>query len=42
MLQVLLTGLALCLLIYSLANWATSHEVLFLKYALRMSGSLLF
>ena len=42
MLQGLLTGLALCLLIYSLANWATLREVLFLKYALLISGSLLF
>ena len=42
MLQGLLTGLALCLLIYSLANWATLREVLFLKYALLVSGSLLF
>lgn len=37
-----MTGLALCLLIYSLANWATSREVLLLKYALLVSGSLLF
>lgn len=42
MLQGLLTGLALCLLIYSLANWATLREVLFMKYALLVSGSLLF
>jgi diguanylate cyclase len=42
MLQGLLTGLALCLLIYSLANWATLREVLFLKYALLVSGSLMF
>ncbi len=42
MLQGLLTGLALCLLLYSLANWATLREVLFLKYALLVSGSLLF
>ena len=42
MLQGLLTGLALCLLIYSLANWVTLREVLFLKYALLVSGSLLF
>ena len=42
MLQGLLTGLALCLLIYSLANWATLREVLFLKYAMLVSGSLLF
>ena len=42
MLQGLLTGLALCLLIYCLANWVTLREVLFLKYALLVSGSLLF
>ena len=42
MLQGLLTGLALCLLLYSLANWATLREALFLKYALLVSGSLLF
>lgn len=42
MLQGLLTGLALCLLIYSVANWVTLREVLFLKYALLVSGSLLF
>jgi diguanylate cyclase len=42
MLQGLLTGLALCLLIYSLANWVTLREVLFLKYTLLVSGSLLF
>lgn len=40
MLQGLLTGLALCLLIYGLANWATLREVLFLKYALLIFGSL--
>ncbi len=42
MLQGLLTGLSLCLLIYSLANWLTLREALFLKYALLVSGSLLF
>ena len=42
MLQGLLTGLALCLLIYSLASWASLREALFLKYALLVSGSLLF
>ena len=42
MLQGLLTGLALCLLIYSVANWVTLREILFLKYALLVSGSLLF
>ncbi|MFM6992189.1 MAG: diguanylate cyclase domain-containing protein [Rhodoferax sp.] len=42
MLQGLLTGLALCLLIYSLAQWASLGESLFAKYALLISGSLLF
>lgn len=42
MLQGLLTGLALCLLIYSLAQWITLGESLFAKYALLISGSLLF
>ncbi|RYF71682.1 MAG: GGDEF domain-containing protein, partial [Comamonadaceae bacterium] len=34
MLQGLLTGLALCLLIYSLAQWINLREVLFIQYAL--------
>ncbi len=42
MLQGLLTGLALCLLVYSLANWITLKEHLFLKYAILVTGSLLF
>ena len=42
MLQGLLTGLALCLLIYSLAQWINQREVLFLQYTLLISGSLLF
>lgn len=42
MLQGLLTGLALCLLVYSLANWFTLKEHLFAKYALLVTGSLLF
>ena len=42
MLQGLLTGLALCLWIYSLAQWVNQREVLFLQYALLISGSLLF
>ena len=42
MLQGLLTGLALCLWIYSLAQWVNQREVLFLQYTLLISGSLLF
>ncbi len=42
MIQGLLTGLALCLLVYSLANWLTLREHLFAKYALLVTGSLLF
>ena len=42
MLQGLLTGLALCLLIYSLAQWINLRDVLFIQYALLLSGSLLF
>ena len=42
LLQGLLTGLGLCLLIYSLAQWASVREAMFLKYALLISGSLMF
>jgi diguanylate cyclase (GGDEF)-like protein len=42
MLQGVLTGLALCLLVYSLAQWVGLRDVLFLQYALLISGSLLF
>ncbi len=42
MLQGLLTGLALGLLIYSLGQWVTLGEHLFLKYAILISGSMLF
>lgn len=42
MLQGVLTGLALCLLIYSLAQWMHLRDVIFLHYALLISGSLLF
>ncbi|WP_119967542.1 diguanylate cyclase [Simplicispira lacusdiani] len=42
MLQGVLTGLALCLLVYSLAQWFSLREPLFLQYALLISGSLLF
>ncbi len=40
MLQGLLSGLALCLLVYSLAQWLTLRDTLFLKYALLITGSL--
>ncbi|MDN3922019.1 diguanylate cyclase [Roseateles violae] len=42
MLQGLLTGLGFCLLLYSLAQWLSLREPLFAKYALLISGSLLF
>ena len=42
MLQGILTGLALCLLIYSLAQWLNLRDVLFIQYALLITGSLLF
>ena len=42
MVQGLLVGIALCLLMYSLGQWVNSREPLFLKYALLVSGSLLF
>lgn len=42
MLQGLLAGLGLCLIIYSLAQWAATRETLFLKYVLMTAGSLLF
>ena len=42
MLQGILTGLALCLLIYSIAQWFNLRDVLFLQYALLITGSLLF
>jgi diguanylate cyclase (GGDEF)-like protein len=42
MLQGLLTGLALCLLVYSLAQWFTLGEHLYVKYAILVFGSLLF
>ncbi|MFN3376857.1 MAG: diguanylate cyclase domain-containing protein [Burkholderiaceae bacterium] len=42
MLQGVLTGLALCLIFYSLAQWASTREVLFGQYALLTAGSLLF
>ena len=42
MLQGLLSGLALCLLVYSLAQWITLREHLFVKYAILIFGGLLF
>ena len=42
MLQGVLIGLALCLLVYSLAQWVSLRDVLFLQYSLVISGSLLF
>lgn len=42
MLQGLLLGLGLCLIIYSLAQWAATRETLFLKYTLMTFGSLMF
>ncbi|MFN4120182.1 diguanylate cyclase domain-containing protein [Acidovorax sp.] len=42
MLQGVLTGLALCLLVYSVAQWLSLREPLFIQYALLTSGSLLF
>ncbi len=42
MLQGLLTGLALCLLIYSLTQWISLRDPLFVKYALLILGGLLF
>ncbi|WP_280156319.1 diguanylate cyclase [Piscinibacter sp. XHJ-5] len=42
MLQGLLTGLGLCLLLYSLMQWGSLRERLYLKYALQSGGSILF
>lgn len=42
MLQGILTGLALCLIIYSLAQWLNLRDVLLIQYALLITGSLLF
>jgi diguanylate cyclase (GGDEF)-like protein len=42
MLQGVLMGLAVCLLIYSLAQWVSLRDALFLQYSLLISGSLLF
>lgn len=42
MLQGLLTGLGLCLLAYALAQWLTLREPVLIKYALLISGGILF
>lgn len=42
MLQGVLMGLGLCLLVYSLGQWLMLGEPLFLKYAILISGSILF
>lgn len=42
MLHGVLAGLALCLVLYSLAQWLSLREPLFLQYALMTTGSLLF
>jgi class 3 adenylate cyclase len=42
MLQGLLTGLGVCLLLYSLLQWAAVRQHLYLKYALLITGSTLF
>jgi len=42
LLQGLLNGLGLALLVYSLAQWLSLREPLFAKYALLITGSLLF
>ena len=41
-LQGVLAGLALCLILYGLAQWMSLREPLFLQYALMTSGSLLY
>lgn len=42
MLQGLLTCLAICPIIFSLMHWVSMREALYLKYALLVTGSLLF
>ncbi|MDP3083426.1 MAG: 7TM-DISM domain-containing protein, partial [Rubrivivax sp.] len=42
MLQGLLTGLALCMLIYSLAQWVNLRDAVFLEYAVFVGGTALF
>ncbi len=41
-LQGLIAGLALCMLIYSLAHWFTLRDRTFIDYALMLSGNLVF
>ena len=41
-LQGLIAGLALCMLIYSLAHWVTLRDRTFVDYALMLGGSLVF
>ncbi|WP_298828528.1 diguanylate cyclase [uncultured Piscinibacter sp.] len=41
-LQGFLAGLGLCLVIYSLVQWISTREPLFLKYAMLTTGSLMF
>lgn len=42
MLQGVLAGLGLCLLVYSLLQWSSSREQMFITYALLISGGLMF
>lgn len=42
MLQGVLTGLALCLIFYTMAQWYSLREPMFIQYALLTSGSLLY
>ena len=42
MLQGLMAGAALCLLLYSLAHWASLRDPMFLQYALALAGTTLF
>jgi two-component system sensor histidine kinase/response regulator len=42
MVQGMLIGLGLCLLLYSLAQWFNLRDALFAKYALMLTGSMLF
>ena len=42
MLQGMLAGLALCLILYSLAQWGNLREPLFAKFALMIAGTALF
>ena len=42
MLQGLMTGIGLCLLLYSLAQWLNQRETMFLHYAITTAGTTLF